>query len=107
EPGLGPGAKRFTSSDGRGTGSDSSSIWLKHEKIAAFAPIPRASDTIATPVTNGVLKRVRNACRMPVAIRLLDGDRRPEVYRLCGIMTARLNGRERCEKLSGRSRRSH
>jgi hypothetical protein len=34
---------------------------LKSEKIAAFAPMPSASDTIATIVTKGVLKRVLNA----------------------------------------------
>jgi len=34
---------------------------LNNEKIAAFAPMPSASETMATPVTNGVLKRVRSA----------------------------------------------
>ena len=61
DPGFGPGAARLTSSAGRGTFSDSSSIWLKQEKIAALAPIPSASDTIAMAVTNGVLNSVRRA----------------------------------------------
>ena len=51
EPGFGPGAARLTSRAGSGTGSGRSSIWLNSEKMAAFAPIPSASDTIATMVT--------------------------------------------------------
>jgi hypothetical protein len=58
---LGPGAARFTSRSGSGTGSGRRSIWLKREKIAAFAPMPSASDTMATIVTNGVLNSVRSA----------------------------------------------
>jgi hypothetical protein len=34
---------------------------LNSEKIAAFAPIPSASDTMATRVTNGDLNSVRSA----------------------------------------------
>ena len=62
-PGLGPGADRLTSWRGASTGSGSSRIWLKSEKIAAFAPSPSASDTIATPVTKGVLNSVLSAKR--------------------------------------------
>ena len=60
-PASGPGAARLTSRAGSGTGSGCSSIWLNSEKIAAFAPMPSASDTIATIVTNGVLNSVRSA----------------------------------------------
>jgi hypothetical protein len=34
---------------------------LKSEKIAAFAPIPSASDMMATVVTNGDLNSMRSA----------------------------------------------
>jgi hypothetical protein len=34
---------------------------LNNENIAAFAPMPSASDTMATMVTKGVLKSVRRA----------------------------------------------
>jgi hypothetical protein len=34
---------------------------LKSEKMAAFAPMPSASEMIATVVTKGALKRVRRA----------------------------------------------
>jgi hypothetical protein len=34
---------------------------LNIEKIAAFAPMPSASDRMATAVTNGVRNRVRKA----------------------------------------------
>jgi len=61
DPGFGPGAARLTSRAGSGTSSGLSSSWLNNEKIAAFAPMPRASDTIATIVTNGVLNSVRSA----------------------------------------------
>ena len=61
DPGFGPGAERFTSSCGAGTGSGRSSIWLNSEKIAALAPMPSASDRIATDVTNGVLNSLRKA----------------------------------------------
>jgi hypothetical protein len=49
---------------GWGTGRGRSSIWLKSEKIAELAPIPRERERIATIVTNGVLNRVRRARRM-------------------------------------------
>ena len=62
EPGLGPGALRLTSLPGSGTGSGRSSIWSNSEKIAAFAPMPSASDTTATVVTSGVLRSARTAC---------------------------------------------
>ena len=51
----------MTSRAGSGTGSGFSRIWLKREKMAAFAPMPSASDTIATIVTKGVLNSVRSA----------------------------------------------
>src|ERR1043165_4729973 len=61
EPPFGYEPARLTRRCGSGTGSGRSSIWLKSEKIAAFAPIPSASDSTATAVTNGVLKSVRSA----------------------------------------------
>src|SRR6266566_1660759 len=67
EPAFGNGSARLTSWSGSGTGSGRSRIWSNSEKIAALAPMPSASDTIAMPVTNGVLKRVRKAsvtCRI-------------------------------------------
>jgi hypothetical protein len=54
----------LTSSPGAGTGSGRRSIWSNIEKIAEFAPMPSASDTIAMPVTKGVLNRTRKACLM-------------------------------------------
>jgi hypothetical protein len=48
---------------------------LNSEKIAAFAPIPSASDTMATPVTNGALKRVRSACFSWTMAAVLDEPR--------------------------------
>src|SRR4051812_46376392 len=60
-PGFGPGALKLTSRFGSATGSGCSSMRSNIEKIAAFAPMPSASDTMATMVTNGVLKSVRKA----------------------------------------------
>ena len=62
-PRLGPGRAKLTSSCGLGTGSGRISIWSKREKIAEFAPIPSASDRIATSAMNGDLNRVRKARR--------------------------------------------
>src|SRR5882672_2352853 len=95
-PGLGPGAARFTRRPASGTGSARSRIWLNSENIAAFAPMPSASETIATIVTNGVLKRVRKAnFRLGISSRRfsfaameqargngIDGPARGMVYRL-------------------------
>src|SRR6185436_6563599 len=62
EPGFGRGADKFTRSVVCATaGMGRSSSSLKSEKIAALAPIPRASDNAATMVTNGDLKSVRRA----------------------------------------------
>jgi hypothetical protein len=43
------------------TGNGRQRIWLNSEKIAAFAPMPNASDRMATAVTNGARMRVRMA----------------------------------------------
>src|SRR5213594_3937856 len=61
DPGLGPGAPRLTRLPGCWTGSGLSRSWLKSEKMAAFAPMPSASEATATLVTKGVLKRLRSA----------------------------------------------
>src|SRR5439155_24543936 len=80
-PGFGPGADRFTSSPGRSTGRLLRSSWLKSEKIAAFAPMPSASDTMATMVTNGVLNRVRNAnLRLSIMVEPVDVFEPARVY---------------------------
>ena len=42
--------------------------------MAALAPMPRASETIATTVTNGVRNSVRNASRM---LRMTEFDEIP------------------------------
>src|SRR6185295_5068783 len=74
EPGFGPGADRLTSRSGASAGSDCRSMRLKIEKMAAFAPIPSASETIATKVTNGVLNSVRSAnLRLGIVIGRIDG----------------------------------
>ena len=46
-----------------GTGSGRSRNWLNSEKIAALAPMPSASETIATTLTKGVRNRARKASR--------------------------------------------
>ena len=61
EPCFGPGAARLTSRSECGTGSGRSNIWLNSEKMAEFAPMPSASDTMATIVTKGVLNSMRRA----------------------------------------------
>src|SRR5215470_2022546 len=54
---------------------------LKIEKIAAFAPMPSASETMATMVTKGVRKSVRSANLMlGIMIHSIDVSGRPEVY---------------------------
>src|SRR5262245_1815177 len=54
---------------------------LKIEKIAAFAPMPSASDTIATRVTKGVLNSVRSASlRLGIMIGRIDGLKTLLVY---------------------------
>src|SRR3954464_1911416 len=69
EPGFGPGADRLTSSAGRTTGSGRNNVWSNSEKIAAFAPIPSASERMATRLTNGVLRRRRTA-----SLRFMTGS---------------------------------
>src|SRR5690349_20639873 len=51
----------FTSRCGSSTGSGRISRRSNSEKIAAFAPIPRARDVRATAVTNGARNSVRKA----------------------------------------------
>jgi hypothetical protein len=53
DPGLGPGADRLTSLAGSWTGSDRRMSSWNSEKMAVFAPMPSASETTATMVTNG------------------------------------------------------
>ena len=78
--GLRPRRRRFTSSCGAGTGSGRSSIWLNNEKIAALAPMPSASERIATEVTNGALNRRRKASFRLVMVSTLDERSGPGVY---------------------------
>src|SRR5215472_4602810 len=60
--------------------------------MPAVAPMPRASETMATAVTNGVLKSVRKA-NLRLHIRALDEPRYCSVYRL------ERNARPRYERL--------
>jgi hypothetical protein len=60
---------RFTSLPGSATGSGRRSIWLKSEKMAVFAPIPRASDTTATMVTKGGPPEPRRTASFVVLFR--------------------------------------
>src|SRR5262245_24539826 len=84
EPGFGPGALKLTSSDGSGTASDCSSTRWNTEKIPAVAPMPSASETMATAVTNGVLKSVRTA-NWRLRIKTLDGRTDCGVYPLAAL----------------------
>ena len=64
-------SKSITRRSGSCTGRAWISIWSKREKMAAFAPIPSASDRTATAVTKGVLRSVRNASfRLFISISL-------------------------------------
>src|SRR4029077_15232239 len=74
EPGFGGGAPPVTHRVGAGTPSGRSRIWWNSEKIAAFAPMPSASETMATVVTKGVLNRVRKAKRRLVMSTLDGGE---------------------------------
>src|SRR5215471_13656495 len=56
-----PGARTRTSSSGRSTGSELSTIWCSREKIAVLAPIPRARDKTTTRLRRGALDRLRTA----------------------------------------------
>src|SRR5205807_4508773 len=74
-PLCGPGAANLTSRSGCVTGSGWRSISLKSEEIAAFAPMPSASERIATTVTNGVRNRVRSDTLIFRMAYLGDGER--------------------------------
>jgi hypothetical protein len=60
---VGPPLPTTTRRCGSVTGNDLSRRLSRSEKIAVFAPIPSASDKIATAVTTGVAFRARNASR--------------------------------------------
>ena len=82
EPGFGPGRAEVDQPLGSRTGSGRSSIWSKSEKIAALAPMPSASDRIATAVRAGVRNSVRSARRRlgmdaPGRCAMVDGFSRP------------------------------
>ena len=64
DPGLGPGAPRFTSCPASCTGSELRIRSLKSEKIAVFAPIPKARETMATLLTKGLFQRLRRPSLM-------------------------------------------
>src|SRR5262245_41940705 len=81
DPGLGAGAERLTSRAGSSTGRDCRSRRLKIEKMAAFAPMPSASEMMATSVTNGVLNSVRSAnLRLGIIVEPIDGTGECLVY---------------------------
>ena len=46
---------------------------MNSEKIAELAPMPKASETIATVVTNGVLNSIFKAKRRLGIVSVLDG----------------------------------
>ena len=67
-PTIDPNAERkviatTTRRSGSGTGSVRSRRLLTREKIAVLAPMPRASDRIAMPVTTGAARSTRTATR--------------------------------------------
>ncbi|MNC89518.1 hypothetical protein D3C83_54660 [compost metagenome] len=55
--------RNITSRSGSGYGNGSRITVLRTEKIAVFAPIPRASAVTAANVNPGVLRRRRRAWR--------------------------------------------
>src|SRR5258707_4373517 len=59
---------------GSATGNVRSSRLLTMEKMAVLAPMPSASDRIATSETTGVARSERNARRMSCMVTLLDGS---------------------------------
>ena len=62
-PLCGPSWWSMTSSSGALTGSLRSRIWSISVKIAVFAPIPSASDRMATAAKSGLRPSPRNARR--------------------------------------------
>src|SRR5688572_33114114 len=79
-----PCCTSMTSCSGACTGSFRSTIWSINVNIAVFAPIPSASDRMATVANSGLRPRLRIARRtsdVVVVMVLLDGGRRPMVYR--------------------------
>src|SRR3954471_21511259 len=74
----------ITSWSGRAMGSLRRRIWSISVKMAVFAPIPSASDRIATTANSGLRRRPRSANRRSekVAIPGLDGLGSALVYLL-------------------------
>src|SRR5215204_6362297 len=73
----------MTSCSGAVTGSLRRTIWSISVKIAVFAPMPRASDRIATVAKRGLRRRLRIASRtsdVEVVMVVLDGAQGPTVY---------------------------
>src|SRR6516162_1534570 len=84
----------MTSSSGARTGSLRRRIWSISVKIAVFAPMPSASDRIATMEKRGLRRSPRTANRMSLKTRViggLDGAPPPRV----GVRTIRRNRRAR------------
>src|SRR5688572_9329796 len=72
----------MTSSCGARTGSFLSSNWSMRVKIAVFAPIPSASERMATDAKSGLRRRLRKASRrseVEVLMLNFDGVRRAKV----------------------------
>ena len=63
-PCVGPCWSSMTSCSGCWTGSIRSSTWSINVKMAVLAPMPSASDRIATHAKTGLLRSVRTASRM-------------------------------------------
>ena len=103
DPGLGGGASRLTRRSGSTTGSGRSSNWWKTEKIAAFGPMPRASDKTATPVTTGVLNSMRNANRtFAITCSSSSASRRPRARRQSSFAPSMLPKRIRARRAASR-----
>src|SRR6187200_848167 len=81
----------ITSSSGFCTGSLRSTIWSISVKIAVFAPIPRASDRIATVANSGLRDRLRIARRTSdveeEVMVTLDGMEQGVVYYASSFVT--------------------
>jgi len=66
----------ITSCSGCDTGSLRSSIWSIRVKIAVLAPMPRASERIATLAKSGLRRSPRSASRMSLRAVIVSFDGR-------------------------------
>ena len=87
-PYAGPAWYSITSCSGAVTGSLRSSIWSMRVNIAVLAPMPSASDRIATVAKRGFRRSPRRASRRSAigakTCSFFDGTARLTVYGSCG-----------------------